>query len=155
MVCSLANLAAVDAYGETLKPKKTYMFSRYLVAEPGFGVHDRFHIRLDEHSTVNLMSEPFVDRVFNLCSPNEIPRSPTSLGSIYGCIFIYFASFLTSSFLLSGFFLIVFFALFFMVQVDVCGFLLYAYEVVFNRHEEYVEKECVVLLGSCLEGSIR
>lgn len=81
----MANLAVVDVHGQTLKPKNTYMFSRYFVSEPGFGVHSRFHIRLDEYSHVYLISEPFVDRVFNLRAPSDIPRSGNCDGAIYGC----------------------------------------------------------------------
>lgn len=88
VVCSLVNLAAVDAHGEILKPKKTYILSRYLVTDPGFGVHSRYHIRLDQHSNVNLISEPFVDRVFNLRAPHEIPRTQNCIGSLYGCILL-------------------------------------------------------------------
>ena len=87
VMCKLMSDKSVDVHGQIISPKRTYMFSRYLVTSPGFGVHPEFHIRLDELTSVDLIVEPFVDRVFNLRCPSDIPAYRSFAGSIYGAIF--------------------------------------------------------------------
>lgn len=84
MLCKLVTDKAVDVHGQILKPKRTYMFTRYLVTSPGHDVHPEFHIRLDELTSVDLIVEPFIDRVYNLRSPSDIPAYRSFAGSLYG-----------------------------------------------------------------------
>lgn len=84
MVCSLVTQTAVDVHGQILQPERTYVVSRYLVTEPGHGIHHRFHLRFDELTNVDLISDSFVDRVFSLRVPTEIPTCLSFVGSIYG-----------------------------------------------------------------------
>lgn len=84
MQCSLVTPTAIDVYGQIILPRRKYVVSRYLVAEPGYGIHHSFHLRFDELTGVELVDEPFVDRVFNLRIPAEIPTSITYLGTLYG-----------------------------------------------------------------------
>lgn len=81
---SLANLKAVAVHGHMLSEKKTYMVSRYSIAEPGFGFHNRFHILFDELTSVEGVDEPFVDRVFSLRTPTNLPTCRNFIGTIYG-----------------------------------------------------------------------
>lgn len=84
MVCSLVTPTAIDVYGQIILPRRKYYVSRYLVAEPGYGIHQSFHLRFDELTGVELSEDPFVDRVYNLRIPAEIPTCLTYLGTLYG-----------------------------------------------------------------------
>lgn len=87
-MCCLVTPNAVEVHGQVISPGRTYVLSRYLVTEPGLGVHDRFHLRLDELTSVDLISVPFADRVFNLRAPSEIPTCVTFAGTIYGLLIL-------------------------------------------------------------------
>lgn len=65
-------------------PRRSYRVSRYLVSEPEFGFHHRFHIRFDEDTSVIRTNDPYVDRVFNLRAPTDIPACKSLIGTIYG-----------------------------------------------------------------------
>lgn len=92
MVCSLVTRSAVDVHGQIITPGRTYSVSRYSVAEPGMGVHHRFHIRFDELTSVDVVPKPFVDRVFNLRGPAEVPASLMFVGNIYGEVLFFMFS---------------------------------------------------------------
>ena len=47
--------------------------SKYLVDLPGLGIHNRFHLKFDEHTCLDLVMGPFDDRVLNLRCPSKIP----------------------------------------------------------------------------------
>lgn len=84
MVCSLVTPNAFDVHGQIITPRRKYVVSRYLVAEPGFDIHHRFHLHFDELASLGLVDAPFVDSVFNLCIPLEIPTCLTYVETIYG-----------------------------------------------------------------------
>lgn len=85
---SIVNHDAVIKHGHMMEEKKTYILSKYSVAEPGYGIHDRFHVRLDKDTEVKVVNTPFVDRVFSLRTPSDLPTDETYVGSIYGYVII-------------------------------------------------------------------
>lgn len=78
---------ALAVHGHLLSPQKTFKISGFSIAEPGFAFHSRFHILLDEKTTIEEVSVRFVDRVFNLQCPSDLPTYEIYGGNIFGTIF--------------------------------------------------------------------
>ena len=89
ILCTLNTHEAVAVHGNRLLPKNTYEVSHFFVAEPGLGIHTRFHLLFDEDTSIKVVSARFVDRVFNLRTPSDLPTCPTFLGNLYGKRFSY------------------------------------------------------------------
>lgn len=84
VLCSVMTHEALAVLGHMLSSRKTYMVSSFSVAEPGYGIHSRFHILFDEKTIIKHVSAPFVDRVFDLRTPSDLPTSQIDGGIIYG-----------------------------------------------------------------------
>lgn len=67
-----------------LKESSSYSISPFIVNNGGFCVHPRLHIVLVEFPGVRTLFIPFVDHVFNLRCPSDVPSGNFSCGALVG-----------------------------------------------------------------------
>lgn len=91
MLASVRTLNGMLALTNMIKEQCSYSVSRFLVNEGGFCIHPRVHMLLDEFSVVRNLSTPFVDRVYNLRCPCDVPGGNFSCRLLVGMYFSLFA----------------------------------------------------------------
>lgn len=99
MLATVKSHNGVASLPTMLKESCSYSISRFIVSDGGLGVNPRFHILLDEFAGVRELSLPFVDRVFNLRCPSDVPGGNFSSATLVGTCFYFLYMRSTFSFL--------------------------------------------------------
>lgn len=84
MLATVRSLNGVASLPSMLKESHSYSICRFIVSDGGYCVNPRFHLDLDEFTGVRELSIPFVDRVFNLRCPSDVPGGNFSCGTLVG-----------------------------------------------------------------------
>ena len=86
MIGSFRTEKGMEWVSNVVSQGSSYRISRFLVKGPGLGAHPLFHFEVDEMSGFEQVSIPWVDRVFNLHCPSDIPRMHRKITGFIGVL---------------------------------------------------------------------